>query len=209
LVVEAGFGHLGGGGAVVDLEGDGLVAGAVGAAQAEGFEGGALVGVEAASEVGDVLVRRTAAWGRRVPTHRSRAAAWRQSGQDRVVVVIRIDHVQLAMPAGREDEATAFYEGLLGIPRVPKPAHLAARGGCWFEAGDLKVHLGVEADFRAASKAHPAFVVGDVRTLARELAAAGCEVVEDEPLEGHDRVFVADPFGNRIELLQPLPPIDR
>lgn len=132
-----------------------------------------------------------------------------QSEHDRAVVVIRIDHVQLAMPAGREDEAAAFYEGLLGIPRVPKPAHLAVRGGCWFESADLKVHLGVEADFRAASKAHPAFEVSDLRALARTLAGAGCEVVEDEPLEGYDRVYVADPFGNRIELLQPLAPPDQ
>jgi len=122
------------------------------------------------------------------------------------VAVIGLDHVQLAMPAGREDDAAAFYEGLLGIPRVPKPAHLAARGGCWFESGALKVHLGVDADFRPATKAHPAFVVDDVRALARVLVAAGHEVVDDEPLDGFDRVYVHDPFGNRIELMQPLAP---
>jgi len=120
------------------------------------------------------------------------------------VMVIRIDHVQLAMPAGGEDEATAFYEGVLGIPRVPKPAHLAVRGGCWFEAGELKVHLGVEADFRPATKAHPAFVVDDVFVLARSIAAAGYDVVVDEPLDGYERVYANDPFGNRIELMQPL-----
>lgn len=122
------------------------------------------------------------------------------------VEVIRLDHVQLAMPAGCEDEATAFYEGLLGIPRVPKPPHLATRGGCWFESGDLKVHLGVEADFRASTKAHPAFVVAALRALAGAVAAAGYDVVDDEPLEGYDRVYVHDPFGNRIELLEPLAP---
>ena len=122
------------------------------------------------------------------------------------MAVIGLDHVQLAMPAGREDDAAAFYEGLLGIPRVPKPAHLAARGGCWFESGALKVHLGVDADFRPATKAHPAFVVDDVRALARVLVAAGHEVVDDEPLDGFDRVYVHDPFGNRIELMQPLAP---
>ena len=73
------------------------------------------------------------------------------------VVVLRVEHVQLAMPAGREQEAVAFYEGLLGIPQVPKPPHLAARGGCWFERDELKVHLGVEADFRPAAKAHPIY----------------------------------------------------
>ena len=120
--------------------------------------------------------------------------------------VVRLDHVQLAMPAGREDEAAAFYEGLLGIPRVPKPPHLAVRGGCWFERGDLKVHLGVEEPFRAATKAHPAFVVDDVRGLAERLVAAGVRVRDDEPLEGYDRIYAEDPFGNRIELMEPTTP---
>ena len=71
------------------------------------------------------------------------------------VTVIRLDHVQLAMPAGRELEAIAFYRDVLGIPHVPKPAHLAARGGCWFERGDLKIHLGVEADFHPAAQGAP------------------------------------------------------
>ena len=117
--------------------------------------------------------------------------------------VVRLDHVQLAMPPGREAEAVAFYEGLLGIPHVPKPPHLAARGGCWFERGDLKVHIGVEDGFRPATKAHPAFVVEHVRDLARALAAGGRRVVDDEPLAGYDRVYVDDPFGNRIELMEP------
>jgi catechol 2,3-dioxygenase-like lactoylglutathione lyase family enzyme len=119
------------------------------------------------------------------------------------VSVVRLDHVQLAMPAGLESEAVAFYEGVLGIRHVPKPDHLAARGGCWFEDGDLKVHLGVDASFRPATKAHPAFLVDDVRALAAAVVAAGCSVNDDEPLEGFDRVYVTDPFGNRIELMQP------
>lgn len=117
--------------------------------------------------------------------------------------VIRLDHVQLAMPAGRDAEAVAFYEGVLGIPHVPKPDHLAVRGGCWFEKGDLKVHLGVDVDFRPATRAHPAFIVDDVRSIASAVIAAGFAVKEDEPLDGFDRVYVADPFGNRIELMQP------
>jgi catechol 2,3-dioxygenase-like lactoylglutathione lyase family enzyme len=119
------------------------------------------------------------------------------------VAITGLEHVQLAMPAGGEDEATAFYEGLLGIPRVPKPAHLAARGGCWFESDQVKVHLGVDAAFRPATKAHPAFLVDDVQALAARVAATGYHVVDDEPLEGFDRVYVHDPFGNRIELMQP------
>lgn len=119
------------------------------------------------------------------------------------MTIIGLDHVQLAMPAGREDQAVAFYEGALGIPQVPKPPHLAVRGGCWFERGDLKVHLGVDANFRPATKAHPAFLVDDLSSLVEALAAAGYRVVDDEPLEGYDRAYVDDPFGNRIELLQP------
>jgi len=108
------------------------------------------------------------------------------------------------MPRGREGEAVAFFEGLLGIPEVPKPLHLAARGGCWFERGDLKVHLGVEEDFRPATKAHPAFIVQGVQALAGAILSAGHRVVEDEPLSGYDRIYVYDPFGNRIELMEPL-----
>jgi catechol 2,3-dioxygenase-like lactoylglutathione lyase family enzyme len=117
------------------------------------------------------------------------------------VPVVRIDHVQLAMPAGREDEATAFYEGLLGLPRVPKPDPLAARGGCWFEGDGVKVHLGVEADFRPARKAHPALVVDDLAALCDRLRAAGVDVRDGDDPSGRAQVYVDDPFGNRIELV--------
>src|SRR5499426_2189378 len=93
-----------------------------------------------------------------------------------------LDHVQLAMPAGREAEARAFYAGLLGIPERAKPANLTKRGGCWFEQGTLKVHLGVEADFRPARKAHPAFIVEDLASVAAALEKAGYPVRSDEPL---------------------------
>jgi catechol 2,3-dioxygenase-like lactoylglutathione lyase family enzyme len=115
--------------------------------------------------------------------------------------VVRIEHVQLAMPAGEEHAAIAFYEGLLGIPQVPKPARLAPRGGCWFEDGQLKVHLGVDGDFRPARKAHPALSVRDLAGLVDRLTHAGIEVVDDEPLDGRTRVYVSDPFGNRLELI--------
>jgi catechol 2,3-dioxygenase-like lactoylglutathione lyase family enzyme len=94
---------------------------------------------------------------------------------------------------------------MLGISEVAKPPHLAARGGCWFEQGEVKVHLGVEADFVPACKAHPAFIVDDLRVLAVVLKQGGYHVVEDQPLEGYDRLYVSDPFGNRIELMQPKP----
>jgi catechol 2,3-dioxygenase-like lactoylglutathione lyase family enzyme len=125
------------------------------------------------------------------------------------VPVRRIDHVQLAMPPGREAEAARFYEGLLGIRQQPKPPHLAARGGCWFEDGVVKVHLGVEQDFRPARKAHPALIVDGLRALVAALETAGVAVKQDEPLEGYDRVYVDDPFGNRLELMEPDDPGDR
>jgi catechol 2,3-dioxygenase-like lactoylglutathione lyase family enzyme len=115
-----------------------------------------------------------------------------------------LHHVLLAMPAGREPEAEAFYEGLLGIPRVRKPANLERRGGCWFRSGAVEVHLGVEASFAPARKAHPAFLVDDLAGLRERLAQAGFEVAEDEPLAGFDRCYTSDPFGNRIELLSAL-----
>jgi len=117
--------------------------------------------------------------------------------------VQRIDHVQLAMPPGGEDRAREFYQGVLGIPEVPKPADMARRGGCWFESGDLKVHLGVEQEFRPARKAHPAFIVSDLVALVARLRSAGSPLTEDRSLTEYDRFFVEDPFGNRIELMEP------
>jgi catechol 2,3-dioxygenase-like lactoylglutathione lyase family enzyme len=114
-----------------------------------------------------------------------------------------IDHVQLAMPAGPEAEARAeaFFEELLGLPRVPKPPELAARGGCWFERGPAKVHLGVEQDFRPARKAHPALVVANLDALVTELEGAGHPVRRAEEVPGRPQWYVDDPFGNRIELI--------
>jgi catechol 2,3-dioxygenase-like lactoylglutathione lyase family enzyme len=120
------------------------------------------------------------------------------------VAVTRLDHVQLAMPVGGEDVAVSFYEGLLGMSHVEKPPHLAVRGGCWFENGDAKIHLGVEKDFRPARKAHPALVVTGLRNLVQVLRDHEVPVQEDEPLEAYDRVYVEDPFGNRIELMEPV-----
>jgi catechol 2,3-dioxygenase-like lactoylglutathione lyase family enzyme len=116
--------------------------------------------------------------------------------------VRRLDHILLAMPPGREAEARKFYQGILGIPEAAKPPDLAARGGCWFEDGELKVHLGVEKNFAPARKAHPAFIVDDLAGLTTILENAGYPIAHDKPLEGYDRIFVDDPFGNRIELME-------
>jgi catechol 2,3-dioxygenase-like lactoylglutathione lyase family enzyme len=118
------------------------------------------------------------------------------------MTVRALDHVQLAMPAGGEAEARRFYGEALGIPERAKPAELAGRGGCWFEDGALKVHLGVDPDFRPARKAHPGFLVENLSSLKARLAAAGFAPEGDARLPDVDRVFVDDPFGNRIELME-------
>jgi catechol 2,3-dioxygenase-like lactoylglutathione lyase family enzyme len=115
--------------------------------------------------------------------------------------VERLHHVQLAMPPGGEPRAREFYRELLGIPEVPKPAAMASRGGCWFERGELRIHLGVEAPFRPARKAHPALLVEDLPALLAALRAAGYTCREDTQLQGCERAFVDDPFANRIELI--------
>jgi catechol 2,3-dioxygenase-like lactoylglutathione lyase family enzyme len=115
-----------------------------------------------------------------------------------------VHHVQLAMPVGGEDVARAFYDRVLGVPEVPKPPDMAARGGCWFELGEVRLHLGVEADFRPARKAHPALLVDDLPALVARLQADDTPLTKGDPLDGFvHRWFADDPFGNRIELLQP------
>jgi catechol 2,3-dioxygenase-like lactoylglutathione lyase family enzyme len=115
-----------------------------------------------------------------------------------------IHHVQLAMPAGQEDAARAFYVGVLGLAEQPKPPVLAARGGAWFAAGAVQIHLGVEADFRPARKAHPALLVRDLHAFMQSCADAGIAVKSDDDLPGFRHCYVDDPFGNRLEFLQPV-----
>ena len=119
------------------------------------------------------------------------------------MAVRRIDHILIAMPAGREAEARAFYQDMLGLTELPKPDELAGRGGCWFASGAVTVHLGVDRNFVAAGKAHPAFIVDGLAVMEKKLKQAGYRVTEDEPLPGCDRRHVHDPFGNRIELIEP------
>jgi catechol 2,3-dioxygenase-like lactoylglutathione lyase family enzyme len=112
-----------------------------------------------------------------------------------------IDHVQLAMPPG--EEARAFYTGLLGFVEVAKPSELRGRGGAWYRSGDAQLHLGVEAEFRPARRAHPAFLVDDLDGLIAQVGSAGYETdTTQPPLDGYRRAHVFDPFGNRIELMQ-------
>ena len=118
--------------------------------------------------------------------------------------VYAIDHIQLAMPASGEAIARKFYVDLLGLEELAKPANLAARGGLWFACGALQLHLGVDADFRAAKKAHPALCVRDLGVLRATLEKAGHPIkLDPEPIAGVERFFAEDPFGNRIEFVAP------
>ena len=118
------------------------------------------------------------------------------------MAVIGIDHVQLAMPHGGEDDARKFFVEVLGMEEVPKPAHLAISGGCWFSSGSAHIHLGVEQDFTPAQRAHPALLVDDLVTMVQRLEMAGVPFAPGKPLDGYKRGDVLDPFGNRIELME-------
>ena len=112
-----------------------------------------------------------------------------------------IDHVQLAMPPGQEQAARSFYEEVLGMREIPKPAQLAARGGCWFESGGVQIHLGVEQDFRPAKKAHPALRCAEYDALLIKLRASSIAVHEVAYIPGVRRCHIHDCFGNRMELI--------
>ena len=113
-----------------------------------------------------------------------------------------IDHVQLAAPPGCEPEARRFFGELLGLEELEKPEALRARGGAWFRAGAQQVHVGVEEPFAPARKAHPAFGVSRYDELLERLRAAGVAVTEDDAIPGARRCYVADPWENRLELVE-------
>lgn len=117
--------------------------------------------------------------------------------------LVGLHHVQLAMPPDEEEAAARFYGAILGLEQVPKPADLSPRGGVWFRTGDLEVHLGMEDQFSPAVKAHPAFLVSGLETLKARIEAAGYRVTDTVQIEGFHRVYVRDPFGNRVELIEP------
>ncbi|WP_044641499.1 VOC family protein [Risungbinella massiliensis] len=115
---------------------------------------------------------------------------------------VGLDHVQLAAPSGCETEARKFFGKILGLPEVPKPKSLQGRGGVWFQCGAQQIHIGVQSDFSPAKKAHPAFILDNLAGLKKRLLQQGIQVIGDDLLEGIDRFFVNDPFGNRLEFLE-------
>ncbi len=119
-------------------------------------------------------------------------------------LILALDHMQLTMPRGEEEQARAFYGGALGLEELPKPPALAARGGVWFRCGKQELHLGVEEDFHPQRKGHPGLLVSDLAAVRARLEAAGTPIIPDDLLPGYERFYTADPFGNRIECLHPL-----
>ena len=117
--------------------------------------------------------------------------------------VVGLHHVQVSCPAGSEDALRGFYGGVVGLPEIPKPPVLAARGGVWFRVGpEHELHCGVEPGFRPATKAHPAFAVDDLDLLAQLVVGAGGDVAWDDNIPGVRRFHTSDPVGNRVEFQQ-------
>ncbi|OUS34463.1 glyoxalase [Rhodobacterales bacterium 56_14_T64] len=117
-------------------------------------------------------------------------------------MTLALDHIQIAIPKGGEDQSRAFWAALVGLREIPKPKALQARGGLWFELAGSELHLGVQEPFSPALKAHPGFRTSDITGLAARFEAAGHDMVWDTALEGRERFFAKDPFGNRLEFLQ-------
>lgn len=118
------------------------------------------------------------------------------------MAVVGVHHVQIACPAGSEDLLRHFYGVVCGMPEIPKPPALAARGGVWFGAGEQQLHCGVEDGFAPARKAHPCLATDDVDRLAAAISGAGGEVRWDNAIPGVRRFHTDDPVGNRIEFQQ-------
>ena len=117
-------------------------------------------------------------------------------------MIIEMDHIQIVMPAGKEDEAREFYGRILGMEEIQKPIELQSSGGCWFQAGLSQIHLGIMPDFAPATKAHPAFLVDDLEELQERLVAANVAITPDSRVTDVRRFYTNDPFGNRIEFIQ-------
>jgi catechol 2,3-dioxygenase-like lactoylglutathione lyase family enzyme len=114
--------------------------------------------------------------------------------------VVGLHHVQITCPEGSEDARRSFYAELVGLPEIPKPPGLAARGGVWFRVGPHELHCGVEEAFVPALKAHPAIAVSDIDAVAATLEGAGADLTWDTAIPGVRRFHTVDPVGNRVEL---------
>ncbi|MBU6372716.1 MAG: glyoxalase [Alphaproteobacteria bacterium] len=119
-----------------------------------------------------------------------------------MIAIAAIDHVQVAIPRGGEAVARGFYRDFLGLPEIAKPEPLARRGGFWLQARGFQIHVGIDDDFHPATKAHPAFRAAGVMALLARARAAGYEARRDDELADVERIFLFDPFGNRLEFIE-------
>jgi len=120
-------------------------------------------------------------------------------------MLTRLHHAQITIPKGTEDQARAFYCGLLGLREIQKPDSLKGRGGFWLELGDMQIHIGTEDGFdRNTTKAHLAYQVDNVPAWHEKLTGAGIQIGDSVPIPGYDRFEFRDPFGNRVEFIQPI-----
>jgi catechol 2,3-dioxygenase-like lactoylglutathione lyase family enzyme len=124
----------------------------------------------------------------------------------KLMPILRLDHVQIAIPVGGETRAREFYSGILGLTEVEKPASMAGRNSIWFAAGSVNLHLGIEEEFHPAKRAHPALVVDDLDEIVAACERAGLPVKPDTSFNNFRRVHVFDPFGNRLELMESTTP---
>jgi catechol 2,3-dioxygenase-like lactoylglutathione lyase family enzyme len=122
-------------------------------------------------------------------------------------MILAFDHVQVAIPPGKLDEALAFYVDVLGFERVPKPADMR-QSGAWLTSGSVNLHLGEDLDcavtFAPSPHAHPAMRLDNFDATMQTAAARGLKTRIDKGPAGFQRGSIWDPFGNRIELMQEL-----
>ena len=113
----------------------------------------------------------------------------------------RLDHIQICIPKGKEDEARHFYTEIIGLTEIPKPELLIANGGLWYKVADIQLHIGTENEINR-SKRHPAFEVLNLEEARTYLIQHGVAVKDEIQIPDQKRFSFIDPFGNRIELLQ-------
>lgn len=124
------------------------------------------------------------------------------------IMISRLNHAQITIPKGAaaEQEARQYYLDLLGLKEMEKPDSLKGRGGFWAYLGDQQLHVGTEDGIeRHKTKAHLAYEVPDLSLWRMRFKEAGIEIGESVPIPGFDRFEIRDPFGNRVEFIQPLP----
>ncbi|AXI47856.1 glyoxalase [Sulfitobacter sp. SK012] len=117
-------------------------------------------------------------------------------------MIEELHHIQIAIPKNQENKARTFYGGILGFSEIEKPSALRGRGGVWFQAHGIRLHIGVEDPFTPAKKAHPGFRVTSLKHAVSHLDASGIAYRTDMDFPDMKRIYINDPFGNRIELLE-------